>query len=190
MTPGAGGGRSAFFAHGYYNDGGSILGVTSHLGDSEFIVVTRSATGETHLFLSAHYQASTDASAWYPVSAFETAITPDGRTRPAVWVAYSKHGNYPDLATCDAGALHTDSCGRGTLEAVPVEAARNLGQSWSVLVDSAPLDMPDRRTEYFWTDARFCGWQVVGGLTADRSGCAPLVNSYVRELVTWESGML
>lgn len=189
VTPTTGGGRTVYYAHGYYKDGGSTFGVTSHLGDSEFVVVTRAPGGDTQLFLSAHYQASTDASKWYPLSKFEKQ-TVDGVSRPVVFVALNKHGNYPDLATCEAGAYRTDTCSRGKSEVVPVLPDRNVGQSWKPLIDEESVDMPDTRREWFWTDVRFCGWQIVGGATADRSGCAPAENSYSRQMRAWESGTL
>lgn len=189
VTPTTGGGRSVYYAHAYYKDGGATFGVTQHLGDSEFIVVTRAASGDTQLFLSSHYKASTDASQWYPLSKFEKKVV-DGVTRPVVFVALRKHGNYPDLATCEAAAYRTDTCSRGKSEVVPVVADRNVGQSWKQLIDEVVLEMPDARREYFWTDVRFCGWQIAGGPSVDRKDCAPLVNSYGRQMRAWETGTL
>jgi hypothetical protein len=186
VSPTADGGRSVYYAHSYFDDGGSVLGITKHLGDSEFIVVTRNAAGDVSLFLSAHYKASTDASQWYPLSKFEKQ-TVGGVSRPVVFIALRKHGNYPDLATCEAGAYHLDTCSRGLSELVPVVADRNLGQSSAPLLDDVEFN---GNHEYYWTDAPFCGWHVAGGLTADRSGCTPPENAYGRQLRAWETGML
>ncbi len=186
VAPTADGGRSVYYAHGYFEDGGATLGITKHVGDSEFVVVTRKSTGETSLFLSAHYEASSDASAWHPLSKFEKAWV-DGRERPVVFVALRKHANYVDIASCEKAAYTLDTCSRGSSELVPVLADRNLGQSTAPLIDEVVLD---GRREWFWTDVPFCGWKVDGDQTADRKDCTPPANSYGRQLRAWETNTL
>ncbi len=190
VAPLADGGRTVFYAHGYFEDGGATFGVTAHVGDSEFVVVSQPKTGEPSLFLSSHYKASTDASVWVPLSKLEKTTTSDGVRRPLVFVAYRKHANYQDVATCEAGAFYTDTCSRGAMQIAEVLADRNVGQSSKPLLDDVVVSSPEARHEYFWSDVRFCGWQVPGDAKADRTKCAPLANAYGRELRAWETGML
>jgi hypothetical protein len=192
VTSVSGLGRAVFYALSYYQDGGETLtGLTAHLGDSEFITALRTPAGEDYYFLSAHFQASTDASRWVPRSAMASTSAVDGVDRPIVWVAEYKHGNYPDESTCEAGALYTDTCSVGAQELVEVAPDRNLGQSWAPFLDDVTLDTAGSlNTEWYWTPVRFCGWQIAGDATADRSGCAPDANDYGTELTLWERGML
>jgi hypothetical protein len=192
VTSVGGGGRAVFYALSYYQDGGETLtGLTAHLGDSEFITALRTPGNEDYYFLSAHFAASTDASRWVPRSALATVTGPDGVDRPLVWIADYKHGNYPDESSCEAGALYTDTCDVGTQELVEVAPDRNLGQSWAPFLDDVTLVTDGTlNTEWYWTPVRFCGWQLSGDATADRSGCAPDANDYGTEMTLWENGML
>jgi hypothetical protein len=181
---------SVFYALAYVQDGGEpdLLGLTGHMGDSEFIVLdfVVDANGNAtfdRAFLSAHFMASTDVSRWYrgELSFFQDSLGP----HPIIWVARDKHGNYPDQATCDAGGLGFDTCDAGFAEFVEIAPERNLGHSWTPLIDRV-----DRAggVDFFWTDLPFCGWQV--SATGSRAGCAPPENSYAQELNAWEQGAL
>lgn len=191
VAPTTDGGVTAYYALAYHEDGGDgVFHTLRHLGDTEFIVVAVDGEGAVWVYLSAHWAASTDASAWYSIDAFEIDIE-RGPSHVIVWVGENKHANYPDDATCERGAYRTDSCSRGWVEPVDVRPDRNLGQSWAPFVDQVDLTIGGTvRTEWFWTESRFCGWQVASLDDAERGDCTELVNAYAIQLEAWELGEL
>ncbi len=113
--PGGGGGLSIFYAMSYFADYGDpdLGGLTSHLGDSEFVVVEISGGGPWHLdrvFLSAHYRSLSDSSAWVDAQQMQTVADATGVEHPVVYVSEWKHANYKDLQDCDNGAFFADHC--------------------------------------------------------------------------------
>lgn len=186
---------SVFYALSYYTDGGDPdTGLTAHLGDSEFIVVELRVDEDGYIeqyraFLSSHFQASTDASAWFGDGDLQFQPSGDEEIHPLVWVAANKHANYNTRDACEVGAFWQDSCDDGLRQELTLLADHNLGHSRAPLVDEV-VRAEGRRTfsEFYWTRERFCGWQVPEG--GSREGCAPLDNAYELQLRRWELGEL
>lgn len=186
---------SIFYALAYARDGGDpdLGGFSSHLGDSEFIAIDvqvgQDGTILNYLvFLSAHYRAITDASGWFDGDAFQFEDTDEG-IHPYVWVAVGKHANYASESRCEAGAAFQDSCDVGWVEPIDIDIERHLGHSYAPLIDEASFLFEGRvYTEHFFTDQRFCGWNVPEG--GDRSLCTGINNSYARQIAAWEQGQL
>lgn len=181
---------SVFYALAYVQDGGDpLLGLYSHKGDSEFIVLDFVSDGRggatfDRAFLSAHYHESvTDQSTWYrqELSFIQDNLGPHA----IIWVGQNKHPNYPDPTTCEAGGLGFDTCDAGLSEFVEVLPDRNLGNSRKPLIDR--VDHAGG-VDCFWTDLPFCGWQV--SATGSRADCVPAGDSYAKELRAWEQGTL
>lgn len=186
---------SVFYALSYHTDGGDPdTGFTAHLGDSEFIVVELRFDEGGYLdqyrtFLSSHFRASTDASAWFGDDDLQFQPSGDEEIHPLVWVAANKHANYNSREACEVGAFWQDSCDDEFRQGLVLLADRNLGHSRTPLVDEV-VRAEGRQTfsEFYWTRERFCGWQVPEG--GSREGCAPLDNAYGLQLRLWELGEL
>ena len=103
-------------------------------------------------------------------------------------MAYSKHGNYTSIASCDAGGATADECRRDYVEQVEVHENRNIGAI------GHPIDEPAvyaRLTEYFtrepiWDGSsdNFCGWVLEGPGDSECNfdNCVPHTASYGRAL--------
>lgn len=90
---------------------------------------------------------------------------------PIIWVAPSKHANYPNEAACDDGGgrvgFGEDDCyGNASFAYMSLSdgsvGPRNLGSSGShrlnCLATNNPVMEPYNHPECFWTDAHFTGW--------------------------------
>jgi len=186
VRPLPGGGRSIFYALAYFRDYGDpdLGGLTGHRGDSELIVVEVTADASQawqvdRVFLSAHYQSATDSSGWYDAADLETSLDASGLAHPVVYVAEWKHGNYPDLGTCDQGGWFTDHCEQGTLEPLGIAPERHLGGPAAPLLDEVVVN---GNPEWFFTEHRFCGWQEASPDEADRGDCC---TGYATWLTAW-----
>ena len=200
------------YMFGYYQDNGDpgcatgIFGLKycgGHWGDNEFTVsyVSFDPTSQHWVldgqFFSAHWcTVSCVPGLFCDFSRFvhrDGLQYPSGKsgTYPRIWVARSKHANYPSQRSCNSGALFdADDCnGNSTIGRFDVSHDRNVGsmsQQWINAVGSiySPISRPG--TEYFWMDIDFCGWSVASG---SRSSCAPSsyadVLSFYLETVPW-----
>ena len=180
---------SVFYALSYYEDYGDkdLGGLTSHFGDSEFIVVDLALdVGDEwivdRLFLSAHYRTLSDASGWFAAYEFQTHVDGTGQAHPVVYVSEWKHANYRSLQSCDLGAMMTDHCEEGLLERVGIAADRNVGNLDHQLLDEV---VHDSNSEFYWTDIRFCGWRVASTDNADRGDCPGQNSTYADWLGAW-----
>jgi hypothetical protein len=145
-----------------------------HLGDSEFVVVDLIYSSITQhwmvqrVFFSAHYGTLTDRSS---LVAFRDLEYPDDTYRgyPRVWVAESKHANYPTRRACGSGTLPDDCQGNSTLREVRVRYSPfyNIGSRVVNLVNKAESPgscvtsaSPFRPgVECFWLkEYEFFGW--------------------------------
>ncbi|MBI4954714.1 MAG: Vps62-related protein [Myxococcales bacterium] len=177
-----------FYALSYYRDAGdpTFGGLSSHDGDSEFIVLrVRNTSGHVwqldEAYFSAHYETGCDAGGWFAFHELEYVASYRGQ--PVVYAAEGKHANYRNLADCDAGGCLQDHCSDFFREDVGIGPARDLGLRGPTqeLVDEV---VELGRSEWYWTDVVFCGWTR---LTGDaREGCVPVANSYARQLDTFE----
>jgi hypothetical protein len=183
---------SIYYALSYFRDYGDpdLGGLTSHLGDSEFIVINlwENPEGEwvpQDLFLSAHYHAISDSSSRHLFGEFETFEDETGNVHPVVYASEWKHGNYISLEACAAGALGQDRCNRGVLERAGIELWKNIGNQDVQLIDEAEYS---GNSEFYWSDIRFCGWQVGSILNSDRNLCTD--SSYSSSIMPWLTGAL
>lgn len=173
-----------FYALSYHQDCGTPflnLGITSHLGDSEFFVAYVDWISDAastmqgkwrldHVFFSAHWHEISESDGYYDGADLEYSTT--FRGRPRIWVAEGKHGSYRSQAVCNAGAYYTDSCVNNTdFGASPqILQAANLGQSSAPFLGSPVSAVASRfgnptkypGTEWFWTNDTFCGWYPRG----------------------------
>lgn len=173
----------------YHKDCGSptLIGPTSHDGDSEFIIVTveaNHASAPTRWYTysvttSAHFGAFTDATRTWHYTDWPDWYWFVWRGKPVVWVALDKHANYRSQSACDSGAYGYDTCSGPFFtdsSSVLGHAAANVGNNWSTptaarlkhLVYSRSLTVT--AGEYIWgsigqrqdpTDhpyRYFCGW--------------------------------
>lgn len=191
-SPSGGGGLSIFYAQSYFEDYGDpdLGGLTSHLGDTEFVVVELTGGGPWQLqrvFFSAHYRSMTDSSSWVDVSGIQVHADATGLEHPIVYVSEWKHANYPDLQTCDNGALFTDHCEEHELARLGIAPGGNLGNPAAMLVDDV---LHDGNHEFYWTDVRFCGWRVVSTDNADRGSCTGVDSTYGDSMGWWLADQL
>lgn len=164
----------------YYKDlGDSYLGIESHSGDSEFIMVDLGYNAQTgrwytaRVFLSAHCGEPFDTNCkWFGPDDFEYV---DGVRwgAPVVWVADRKHANYRSFSACQGGTA-IDRCDTGSRyrRRFPIGPAFEIlpsGANWmyrKALRATAPLVDPNK-TEMFSNAfyRAFTGWQatVSGG---------------------------
>ncbi|MFH2009563.1 MAG: hypothetical protein ABI333_23425 [bacterium] len=182
-----GGGVSIFYALSYYQDYGDpdLGGLTSHLGDSEFVVVYLQGSGPYQLagvFLSAHYGAITNGSVYADVTEIQLHQDATGMEHPIVYVSEWKHANYTDLQSCDNGALFTDHCEEFALERVGIAPGRNVGNAVTPLQDDVSHL---GNHEFYWTDVRFCGWQVASVNNGDRGACPGTDSTYLDFMTLW-----
>lgn len=177
---------SIFYAISYFRDYGDpeLGGLFSHDGDSEFIVLDlrKDIFGEwkvEFIFLSAHYGTSIDSSSWYSGGEFRYYEDDEGNLHPQVYVAEWKHGNYPDASTCEMGGVTADHCASEVGELLGIEADKNLGEPYHHLIDGVMLN---GNLEYYWSDLKFCGWQVSSTDPSQRTQCA---TSYITLINRW-----
>lgn len=122
--PGTVTGVRIFYALSYYKDAGDpVFHMTSHDGDSEFIIIDLQNDMNPYYYtlwelnqatLSAHWMAGTnvDHSATYAAGFLEYPSVYRGR--PRIWVSFDKHANYRNKSVCDGEwndvvAQHLDS---------------------------------------------------------------------------------
>ena len=175
-----------FYAISYFKDYGDpdLGGLTSHNGDSEFIVLILKKNIDDEwevefVFLSAHYATPTDSSGWYSGSEFHYYEDDEGNLHPEIYVAEWKHGNYPDVSTCNVGGFFQDHCSADVGEFLGIEPGKNLGEEYSQLIDEVVIN---GRVEYYWENIKFCGWQIDSTLPQDRTNCA---TSYITFINKW-----
>lgn len=188
-----------FYALSYLEDFGTVaLSLASHEGDAEFVVVDVENEGRSwsveRVFLSAHFGAhlTGSLSRWWDTQQLSWAEQAPASVE--VFVSQNKHANYPSVDTCADSGIALDVCGEGdALQLAPLPS-RKLGTLGNRLVDEARADIRggdrcalDCRSEWYWTDQRFCGWQV--SLGASRSDCAPEQNSYSRQMAAFDMHM-
>lgn len=162
-----------FYLFAYHRDAGTVPGgLTSHDGDSEFVIATLRNPVSNHsrwvlerAFLSAHWGTPLNGSASYTWDWLEPHDVWGGR--PRIWVAKNKHANYRSKSVCNSGALLTDTCnGNVDLGALSVPSHRNIGNKWSgpgavQLIDQVYSGYGHLNgVEYFWTADRFKGWHT------------------------------
>ena len=180
-----------FYALSYHDDTGrESSGKGAHKGDVEFIILD---LGNSHhdtwvldgAFLSAHWNAyASDNSHWYGHDRFEYAG--NNRGRPQIWVVPGKHGNYPDLKTCN-DAWFYDECDKNSLASsvfggASMPANRNIGlrNKSQQMQNKVSLN---GNNEWFWEELWFCGWQVPDGNDREDAGCTDPHYTYGRSLV-------
>ncbi len=191
-SPSGGGGISIFYAQGYFEDYGDpdLGGFSSHLGDSEFVVVELVVPGAwqvERVFLSAHYRSVTDSSGWYDTTELQLHADATGLEHPVVYVSEWKHANYRDLQSCDNGGLFTDHCEEHELVRLGIEPGRNLGNPAVNLVDDV---QHGGNHEFFWAKVRFCGWQVASVANGDRGDCTGEDSTYGDFMGFWLADQL
>jgi len=185
--PGTTAGVRIFYALSYYKDAGDpVFHVTSHNGDSEFIVVDIQNDMNPYDYtlweandatLSAHWGATDGVEGTELYGAGSLEYPEVYRGRPRVWVSWDKHANYPTKDACAAQPEWKDVCdtfSTGTVyDDLEVRSDANLGNMY----DIANPD-PSRRlqncvtsrhpgtggagygVECYWvSDAYFNGWQ-------------------------------
>jgi hypothetical protein len=171
---------SLYYALSYFEDYGDpdLGGLSSHMGDTEFIVVEVSEVDwrVIRVFLSAHYLAWNDASGWFWPEQLSFEAGEDGSLHPVAYVAEWKHANYRTLALCDMGSLFADHCAEGSLEPVGIERGRNLGNPDAPLLDGITFE---GNLESYWTSLPFCGWRVASVDEDARGGCSPAYAGYL-----------
>ena len=179
-----------FYALGYYYDGGR-WGLTWHHGDTEFIVMSVAPVGEapgdslwamTKICYAAHWDARGEFHKCYFADDEVVQYDDTREGRPMVWVAYNKHGNYPNERTCRDKRLFLwvkELC-RGSFKKENVEVLehRQLGRYYP----STPTSIEEERkyrtgVERLWSADKFCGWHRY------RSMCA---GNYLRALRAWQ----
>lgn len=142
-----------------------------HIGDSEFVVLDVRYDETTfhwrldRAFLSAHWGTNGDRSAWYSPHQLEYPDKVEGY--PRLWVAESKHGNYPSRDECNNWQ---DTCESNSVSGetrVRYSRYYNLGSRVVNLVNLAVSPSscvasasPYRTgTECFWApEYKFYGW--------------------------------
>jgi hypothetical protein len=183
---GMGAGRATiYYAFSYENDFGVPgTGITSHYGDTEFVVVkAHDVLGgdwiTSSVFLSAHFGAMSDTSDWVWPTLFEYELGLHGSGHPVIHVAENKHANYVNSAECDLGGATFDNCnGAPTAEEwLGISPNGNLG-SRDVPLLSREADSTTGNAEAYWSSLQFCGWQVAGEDNALRGDCAFAQNTY------------
>lgn len=107
---------------------------SSHVGDSEIIVVEVQPESPTHwratgLFLSAHcFGRSGGSCRWYRARELEAFDWLD--SAPVVWVSEGRNANYPSWQSCDSGHYSLDTCDHhDVMVRFPIGRARNLGSA-------------------------------------------------------------
>ena len=186
VEPRGGGAVSIFYALSYFEDYGDpdLGGLSSHVGDSEFIAVdafegTDGILRSERVFLSAHYANWNDASAWFVWEELDFEEDDEGNLHPVVYVAEWKHANYRNLGECDMGSFFADHCEEGSLEPAGVAWGRNLGSLAEPLLEY--VDVEGNR-EFYWSSINFCGWQVSSLEESARSECS---SPYDGPLTAW-----
>jgi hypothetical protein len=110
-----------FYAMSYWVDCGNRTGTAdSHPGDSEFIIVRvfSDPSSPAHWYLanvtlSAHYGFGFFGDDTWTGSPPAIEFRPyENLTRPKVYIAWGKHGNYRDVGSCGRGGYGADDCGR------------------------------------------------------------------------------
>ena len=170
-----GSGVALYYALSYRVDCGNRSGTAdTHAGDSEFIIVrvSESPAGSGHwqlnnVTLSAHYKAPlwTDGT-WtgdYPALDFRPG---EYRTRPRIYIAYGKHGNYRDTGTCGGGAFGADDCGRAVDVGLEFGFGQGSGQDLGSRNDRVqdcvyPYTFGATAPECYWSYSalhNFSGW--------------------------------
>jgi hypothetical protein len=185
----ASGMATIYYAFSYENDFGVPgTGVTSHYGDTEFVIVNviDILGGEwlvSNIFLSAHFDAPTDSSDWVWPTLFDYETGLHGVGHPVIHVAENKHANYVDTIECDLGGATFDNCnGAPTAqEWLGISLDGNLG-SRDVPLLSRDVDPVTGHAEAYWSSLRFCGWQVAGQDNSLRSDCTSAQNTYDLQL--------
>jgi hypothetical protein len=158
-------------------------GCTSHLGDSEWILIRVVPSGGkwrvTRAKLSSHWNTPQDGT---ETVAADDLQYPDGISygRPRIWVAYRKHANYKSSLACEMGPVNygdpwggTDTCsgnsfslGNSFFEAEVLPSA-NLGNSWAQKVTCVgSRETTSTQMECYWLPYTFRGWQNQPGEAA------------------------
>jgi len=170
---------SIAYYSGYYRDGGGLFGLTSHDGDSEFVIVEAHLEGSTWLvdwvYFAAHRNASVcDDSSWYPYWNVQWDYYYRGWAM--VFVSENKHAAYRSDSQCDGACFGGENCDYDYWR-VPA-TNRNVGQSWGQLMSVVQLGSA---YEWFWdVNKKFCGWRR-GGYYADHSGCASAYYDHLKD---------
>lgn len=178
------------YALAYLADGGDwAFGITSHEGDSEFIIievknVTGSTWGITDVTLSAHFGAEESLAPEYQDGAdsyYWDDLQWPGVPYPRIWASVEKHANYRSNTVCNAGVWGFDDCsGPYTGTQIPALASRNVGNYYNLPVasrstltqlvncttweGSSPIYLAARTgEECFWdlSPDGFAGWYIV-----------------------------
>lgn len=169
-----------FYAFAYYRDGGdpTLFDFKAHPGDSEFVVARVFRSGINwyleSTYTSAHWRAGfTDSSE--NTSHTDLYFPTGARTRPLIWVARNKHGNFSSLGECNSGAVWNDDCSTNSFHAglptyeLEVLSNANLGNSGAPLINGyvgSRNGMPG--TECLWCSGiLFQGWT---GLSSPDAG--------------------
>lgn len=178
-----------YYAAAYTQDYGSILGISGHRGDSEFIVaeilnVAGSTWEAQGWFLSQHYHASTDTSGWFPAG---HPLQYYDASHPTIHVARDKHAHYRTSAECnDGGWRGSDECvGPTANQWLGVHRNNSIGSMLAPINPNKYYDLDANGIadlENFWTDVRFCGWQDSGNTNRSRWTCASSANTYYNQL--------
>ena len=180
-----------FYGLAYYYDPGRYK-LTWHHGDSEFIVVSAApVNGEesdsvwtlTRLCFASHWGEDNEFHRCYDADDAELQFVDDKKGgRPLVWVAYNKHGTYPNASVCNNKKLVgpvKERCGDTDSNVFDVVISQRyyLGEyrpSWMWVTD--PDSKYREGIERPWHSAPFCGWYI------RRRYCA---DTYLRALKAW-----
>lgn len=124
-------GIAIFYAISYFEDCNNRSGTAgAHHGDSEFIIlrVHTDPANPTHwslanATLSAHYGMGWGLDGTWSGLASDLEFRPyESFTRPKIYVAWGKHGNFRDVGSCGRGGYYADDCGRAS------DTGEELGQ--------------------------------------------------------------
>lgn len=181
--PGVGVVRLAFMPA-YYNDCGEGATVfdfgAGHPGDSEFAMVEVGFNTTTkhwefrQMWLSAHYTAPGNRSAWVPAA--EANFSRRSLAHPYIAVSADKHANFKSEATCNktflSQIMEADYCYGSMLSPFrfPIDPSRNAGSRFTDLMGCVPTIKgfnSGGRTECFYTYKPFAGWN--SGATGETS---------------------